>query len=436
MNLALEAAMDRLAQLDSVRVTGRVSQVVGLVVEATGLSAPVGEVCEIHVSRQQRPELAEVVGFREGRALLMPLGEMRGTAPGCEVVRTRRPLTVEAGPGLLGRVLDGLGRPMDHKGPLPPGQRRSLYAGAPDPLTRQRVLRPLGTGVRAVDGFTTLGSGQRMGIFAGSGVGKSMLLGMMARGTDAQVNVIALVGERGREVRDFLERDLGAEGLARSVVVAVTSDQPALLRVKGALLACAVAEHFRDQGMEVLLMMDSLTRVAMAQREIGLATGEPPTTRGYTPSVFALLPRMLERAGCGETGSITGIYTVLVEQDDMNDPIADAARSILDGHVALSRRLATQNHYPAVDVLDSVSRVMHDVASPQHRASAAEGRRLLAAYRDAEDLIQIGAYVKGSSAEIDAAVDHREGLLTFLRQEPEELTPFDQTVQGLGLVTQ
>ncbi len=434
MNAAMESRLERLSRLDSVRITGRVSQVVGLVVEATGLNAPVGEVCEIHTGRHSAPELAEVVGFREGRALLMPLGDLRGTAPGADVVRTRRPLTVEVGEGLLGRVLDGLGRPLDRLGALPPGERRLLHASPPDPLSRARVLRPLATGVRAVDGFMTVGRGQRLGIFAGSGVGKSMLLGMMARGTEADVNVIALIGERGREVRDFLERDLGTEGMKRSVVITVTSDQPALLRVKGAFLACAIAEHFRDSGRQVLLMMDSLTRVAMAQREIGLATGEPPTARGYTPSVFALLPQMLERAGCSEKGAITGIYTVLVEQDDMNDPIADAARSILDGHVVLSRKLAASNHYPAIDVLESVSRVMHDVASPEHRSAAANGRAYLSTYRDSEDLIQIGAYARGSSTEIDAALDHLAPLRTFLRQAPDELTPFADTVSVLERV--
>lgn len=431
MTLTLDSRLDRLSRLDAIRVTGRVSQVVGLVVEATGLTASVGEVCEIHAGRTEAPSLAEVVGFREGRVLLMPLGEMRGVAPGSEVVRTRHPLRVEAGTALLGRVLDGLGRPMDRLGPLPPGDPRPLYAAPPDPLARQRVLQPLATGVRAIDGFLTVGRGQRLGIFAGSGVGKSMLLGMTARGTEADVNVIALIGERGREVRDFLERDLGPEGMRRSVVITVTSDQPALVRVKGAFMACAIAEHFRDQGAQVLLLMDSLTRVAMAQREVGLAAGEPPTARGYTPSVFALLPQLLERAGCGERGAITGIYTVLVEQDDMNDPIADAARSILDGHVVLSRRLASSNHYPAIDVLESVSRVMHDVASKEHRDAAAEGRRHLAVYREAEDLVQIGAYARGSNPEIDSALMHLAPLREFLRQAPEDLMPFTDTVAHL-----
>ncbi|HVP39534.1 MAG TPA: FliI/YscN family ATPase [Candidatus Saccharimonadales bacterium] len=425
--LTLEPRLQRLSRLDPVRVTGRVAQVVGLVVEATGLSAPVGELCEIHSSRTQPPARAEVVGFREDRTLLMPLGDLRGVAPGGEVVRTRLPLSVAVGPGLLGRVVDGLGAPLDDGEPLPPGEPRPLYAAPPHPLKRARVLSPLATGVRAVDGFLTVGYGQRMGIFSGSGVGKSLLLGMMARGTAADVAVIALIGERGREVRDFLERDLGREGLRRSVVITSTSERPALVRVKAALLAATVAEHFRDQGAHVLLLMDSLTRVAMAQREVGLATGEPPTARGYTPSVFALLPQLLERSGCAARGSVTGIYTVLVEQDDMNDPIADAARSVLDGHVVLTRRLASANHYPAVDVLESVSRVMHDVADPEHRAWAAAGRRHLAVYRDSEDLVQIGAYVKGSNADIDAALEHRPRLQRFLQQAPDELTGFQDT---------
>jgi flagellum-specific ATP synthase len=432
VTLTLEPQLGRLSRLDPVRVTGRVAQVVGLVVEATGLSASVGEVCEIHPGRTQAASRAEVVGFRGDRVLLMPLGELRGISPGSEVVRTRQPLSAPVGAGLLGRVLDGLGAPLDAGGPLPACEMRSLYAPPPHPLRRSRVLRPLATGVRAVDGFLTLGRGQRMGIFSGSGVGKSILLGMMARGTEADVTVIALIGERGREVRDFLERDLGPEGLARSVVVTVTSDQPALVRVKGALLAATIAEHFRDQGAQVLLLMDSLTRVAMAQREVGLAAGEPPTTRGYTPSVFALLPQLLERSGCGVEGSVTGIYTVLVEQDDMNDPIADSARSILDGHVVLSRRLASASHYPAVDVLESVSRVMNDVAGPEHRQAAAAGRRHLATYRDAEDLVQIGAYARGSNADIDTALDHRPGLLRFLQQAPEELNGFPDTVARLS----
>ncbi|MBI5837325.1 MAG: FliI/YscN family ATPase [Candidatus Eisenbacteria bacterium] len=427
----LEPRLERVNRFDSIRVTGRVAQVVGLVVEATGLSASVGELCEICTSRTEPPARAEVVGFRGDRALLMPLGDLRGVHPGSEVVRTRQPLSAPVGPGMLGRVLDGMGVPMDDGGPLPPGEMRPLHAAPPHPLKRARVLRPLASGVRAVDGFLTLGRGQRMGIFSGSGVGKSMLLGMMARGTEAEVTVIALIGERGREVRDFLERDLGPEGLKRSVVVTVTSDQPALVRVKGALLAATIAEYFRDRGAQVLLLMDSLTRVAMAQREVGLATGEPPTARGYTPSVFALMPQLLERSGCGADGSVTGIYTVLVEQDDMNDPIADSARSVLDGHVVLSRRLASAGHYPAIDVLESVSRVMHDVADPEHRKWAQEGRRHLATYREAEDLVQIGAYARGSNADIDAALERRPRLQQFLQQAPGELEPFHGTLAHL-----
>jgi flagellum-specific ATP synthase len=434
MSLSLAACRERLRSADLVRVNGCVTQVVGLVVESTGPRAAVGEVCEIHYHRNKPPVMAEVVGFRENRALLMPLGPMEGIGPGSVVVPTHGALAVPVGPGLLGRVIDSLGHPIDGRGPIEALHYRPVQSAPPNPLERRRIEEPLPTGIRAIDACLTCGRGQRFGVFAGSGVGKSILMGMVARKSAAQVNVIGLVGERGREVKDFIERDLRDEGLARSVVVAVTGDRPALLRVKGALLATAVAEYFRDQGMDVLLMIDSITRVAMAQREIGLTVGEPPTTRGYTPSVFALLPQFLERAGTNPRGSITGLYTVLVEGDDMNEPIADAARSILDGHIVLSRRLAARGHYPAIDVLDSVSRVMIDVTGPEHRAQAREIVDVLATYREAEDLVNIGAYVKGSNPRIDHALARIDPVNAFLRQDVDEDAPFEETLATLARV--
>ncbi|HSV73877.1 MAG TPA: flagellar protein export ATPase FliI [Chthonomonadales bacterium] len=427
----LERYRAHLERFDPVKVNGRVAQVVGLVIEALGPNTMVGEICEIRPDRMAPPVPAEVVGFRDNRVLLMPLGDMERIRPGSEVVATRSTHEVGVGPALLGRVLDGLGRPMDDLGPVDPSASYAVNAAAPNSLRRTRISRPLPLGVRAVDGFLTVGQGQRLGIFAGSGVGKSTLLGMIARNTAADVNVIALTGERGREVRDFIEESLGEEGLRRSVVVVATSDQPALIRIKAALIATAIAEFFRDQGSQVLLMMDSVTRLAMAQREVGLAIGEPPTTRGYTPSVFALLPRLLERAGTSDRGSITGLYTVLVEGDDMNEPVADAVRSILDGHVVLSRALAHQNHYPAIDVLQSVSRVMPAVTTASHRASAGDLRSLLATYRDAEDLINIGAYVDGSNMQIDRARRHIAAIRAFLRQDTDDACGYEATVDRI-----
>ncbi|HYH02617.1 MAG TPA: FliI/YscN family ATPase, partial [Bacillota bacterium] len=356
------------------------------------------------------------------------LGDMTGISPGSEIVATGEKLQVEVGPGLLGRVLDGLGNPLDDRGPLLSGNFSPLSAPPPNPLTRRRIETPLALGVKVIDGLLTCGRGQRVGIFAGSGVGKSTLLGMIARNTEADINVIGLIGERGREVRDFLERDLGPEGLARSVVIVATSDQPALVRMKGAMVATAVAEYFRDQGHDVMLMMDSVTRFAIAQREVGLAVGEPPTTRGFTPSVFAMLPRLLERSGTAESGSITGLYTVLVEGDDMNEPIADAVRGILDGHIVLSRQLAHLNHYPAIDVLASVSRLMSELAVPAHRQAAGILRSLLATYRDNQDLINIGAYAPGSNAQIDAAIRQIDNINRFLRQSTDENISYADTV--------
>jgi flagellum-specific ATP synthase len=422
------------AKLDTfhaLRSTGKVSQILGLTIEGDGPVVDLGEHCLIKIRSLQQPLSAEVVGFKADKVLLMPLGDMTGIGPGCEIIATGKKLQVEVGEGLLGRVLDGLGNPMDGRGPILSGNFYPLEAPPPNPLTRRRITNPLAVGVKVIDGLLTCGRGQRIGIFAGSGVGKSTLLGMIARNTEADVNVIALIGERGREVRDFLERDLGPEGLARSVVIVATSDQPALVRLKGALAATAVAEYFRDQGSDVMLMMDSVTRFAVAQREVGLAIGEPPTTRGYTPSVFALLPRLLERSGTAEFGSITGLYTVLVEGDDMNEPIADAVRGILDGHIVLSRELAQVNHYPAIDVLASLSRLMAELASPEHLAAAGVLRSLLAIYRENQDLINIGAYVAGSNPKIDTAIHMIEAINGFLRQTMEEKISYDDTVAQL-----
>ncbi len=417
---------------EPIKMSGKVTQVVGLVIESKGPNVSLGELCYIK-SRfpNVEPIPAEVVGFREGLVLLMPIGEMQGIGPGCEVLSAQKTLRVKVGMELLGRVLDGLGNPMDGKGPILSKTEYPLHAEPPDPLQRPRIKDSLYVGVRAIDGLITLGSGQRIGIMAGSGVGKSTLLSMIARNTEADISVISLVGERGREVRDFIERDLGEEGLKRSVVVVATSDKPALVRIKGAMTATAIAEYFRDQGRRVVLMMDSVTRFAMAQREVGLTIGEPPATRGYTPSVFALLPRLLERAGTSARGSITGIYTVLVDGDDMNEPIADAVRSILDGHIVLSRAIAAQNHFPAIDILASVSRVMTDVVSKEHREAAQHMRALMAVYKEAEDLIHIGAYVKGSSKRIDEAIQKIDAINEFLCQGVFEVTSFEEMKKTL-----
>ncbi|WP_324667583.1 FliI/YscN family ATPase [Geochorda subterranea] len=415
--------------IPDVRATGRIRRAVGLALESLGPPSRVGELVEIRRPGAS-PLVAEIVGFKGRHAILLPLGSAEGIAPGTPVVSRRHPLRVPVGPGLLGRVLDGLGRPMDDAGPVDAEAWYPVDRPAPDPLRRPRIAQALSVGVRAIDGLLTCGKGQRLGVFAGSGVGKSTLLGMMARGTEADVVVVALVGERGREVRDFIERDLES-GLRRAVVVAATSDQPAMVRLKAAFAATAIAEYFRDQGLDVLLLMDSLTRLAYAQREVGLAAGEPPTTRGYPPSVFSLLPRLLERAGTSERGSITAFYTVLVDGDDLNDPIADAARSILDGHVVLARSLAERHHYPAIDVLASVSRVMSEVAAEGHRKAAATVRRLMAAYRDVEDLVQIGAYVRGSNPLADRAIDAKRPVERFLQQGVFERSSLPETVQAL-----
>ncbi len=423
--------LDVIGRTDPLTRYGKVSQVVGLVIESIGPGdAALGELCVLG-DPQSDGLRAEVVGFRGKRVLLMPLGEIEGIRPGTPVFPMRMPFNIPVGHALQGRILDGLGRPIDGAGQIHAEDRRVIHSQPPDPLSRRRVKDALGTGVRSLDGMVSCGKGQRMGIFAGSGVGKSTLLGMIARHSEADVNVIALVGERGKEVLDFIEDSLGKDGLSRSVVIVATSDQPALVRLKAAFVATTIAEYFRDQGKDVVLMMDSLTRVAMAQREIGLAAGEPPTTRGYTPSVFALMPRLLERVGMTESGSITGLYTVLVESDDMNEPIADASRAILDGHLVLSRRLASRGHYPPVDVMESISRVMKDVVSPAHWQAAMEIKAMMAAYNEAEDLINIGAYERGSNPQIDRALGFVEPVGAFLRQEVDGGEGFDQHVQQL-----
>jgi flagellum-specific ATP synthase len=429
----LASAIATVKETKTVRRYGRITEIVGILAEGRGVSPRIGSICEI-LSKDGAPPLpAEVVGFRENSVLLMPIGEISGIAPGSRI----RPLpssagNVRVGNALLGRVIDGLGNPLDGKGPILLDQERPLQAAAPHPLKRARIQEPLDLGVRTINLFTTVGKGQRVGIFAGSGVGKSMLLGMIARHTSAQVNVLALIGERGREVREFIEKDLGEEALAHSVVVVSTSDQSAVQRIRGAQLATAISEHFRDQGNDVLLMMDSLTRFAMALREVGLAAGEPPASKGYTPSVFATLPKLLERAGMSDHGSITGIYTVLVEGDDMNEPIADAARSILDGHITLTRALASRNHYPAIDVLQSASRVMRDIMPRESVALAGRAREVLANYRDAEDMVHIGAYVKGSDPKIDFALERIDPVNDVLRQAPEERGGIEESVAMLG----
>ena len=432
MRLDLSAYRRRAGAAPTLELRGRAARITGLLVEAQGPPARLGSLLEIHPGGGGPPVPAEVVGFRDERILLMPYRASRGIGPGDPIVLREAGAWVPAGPGLLGRVLDAFGRPIDGRGPLDAEDRAPLYAEPINPLERRRIRESLDLGIRALNGLLTCGKGQRIGILAGSGVGKSTLLGMIARYARADVHVIALVGERGREVREFIEKDLGPGGLARSVVVAATSDESPLLRIRAAYAATAVAEYFRDRGRHVNLMMDSVTRFAMAQREIGLAVGEPPTTKGYTPSVFALLPRLLERAGtCGGPGTITGFYTVLVEGDDMNEPIADAVRAILDGHIVLSRDLAARDHYPAIDVLQSKSRVMIDVVSPEHRALANRFVAALATYRGAEDLITIGAYVKGSDPAVDDAVAKYPAMMACLRQEVGERVSLEESVEAV-----
>jgi len=422
---------NELASMNLIKFTGYVSRIVGLTIESIGPAVEIGEVCQIYPSNNSEPIKAEVVGFKETNVLLMPLGDMMGIGPGSKVIASGHSLQVSVGEELLGRVLDGLGNPIDGRPAPATFGKSSAENMPPNPLMRNRIAEPLSLGIKAIDGLITCGKGQRIGIFAGSGVGKSTLLGMIARNTTADINVIALIGERGREVREFIENDLGEEGLKRSIVIVATSDQPALVRLKGALIATAMAEYFRDQGKDVVLMMDSLTRFSMAQREVGLAVGEPPVTRGYTPSVFAILPKLLERAGNSEHGSITGLYTVLVDGDDFNEPISDTVRGILDGHIILSRRLATLGHYPAIDVLGSVSRVMPNIVSNEHLEASRVMRELLAVYSEAEDLINIGAYKQGSNPKIDKSIEKNDECVGYLRQGVHEQFEYDDIIGKL-----
>ncbi len=429
--------VERVKAVNPLKVSGKVIQIVGLVVEGHCPTATVGTLCQLIPLGGGEPVPAEVVGFRDSRALLMPLGDLRGLGPGSLIQVERDSASIPVGDHLLGRVLDALGQPLDEQ-PLQTCEHECpLYALPASPMARKPIVHPLDLGVRAINGLLTCGSGQRMGVMAGSGVGKSVLLGMMAQHTQADVNVIALIGERGREVREFIERDLGPEGLARSVVITATSDQSPLLRMRGAFVATTIAEYFCAQGKNVLLLMDSVTRFAMAMREVGLAIGEPPTTKGYTPSVFATLPKLLERAGSFKgKGSITGLYTVLVEGDDMNEPIADAVRSILDGHIVLSRDLAARNHYPSIDILNSNSRVMRDIVSPEHIQLSGRVREVMATYKEAEDLINIGAYVEGSNGKIDYAISQIEAINEFLRQGMNDAVDLDTTLEELTALLQ
>ena len=424
-NLPFEAYMAVVGQTQTIKRCGIVRESRGLLIESQGPQASIGEICKVDLGEKKKV-LAEVVGFRDNHLLLMPLGDLEGIAPGMKVSATGRSYMVNVGPHFLGRILDGLGNPIDGRGSIEIIESLPLTGEKINPLIRNRITEPLWTQIRVIDGAVTIGKGQRIGIFAGSGIGKSILLGMIARTVIADVNVIALIGERGREVREFLENDLGEEGLKRSVVVVVTSDMPPILRLQGTRVALTIAEYFRRSGQDVVFMMDSITRVAMAQREVGLSAGEPPSTRGYTPSVFALMPKILERAGTSDNGTITGIYTVLVEGDDMNEPVSDMVRSILDGHIVLSRSLANRSHYPAVDILQSLSRVQKDVIEKKHMRMVNQLIQLYADYTDAEDLINIGAYVKGSNPRIDRAINRIDSINEFLRQDIGTYTSPDQ----------
>ncbi|MDI3530362.1 MAG: flagellum-specific synthase [Candidatus Atribacteria bacterium] len=428
--LEIKRLKAKLESIDTLRLNGKVQRAVGIVIESKGPACKVGELCQIRSLDTQSEILAEVVGFRDAQTLLMPLGERNGIEPGSDVVALGKELRVRVGEELLGRVIDGLGKPLDDRGCIEGQDEYPLDNEPPNPLQRKRISEVLPMGVKAIDALLTCGKGQRVGIFAGSGVGKSTLLGMIARNAQSDVNVIALIGERGREVREFIEKDL-KEGLSKSCVVVATSDRPPLQRIKAAFTACAIAEYFRDQGKDVLFLMDSVTRLAMAQRELGLAIGEPPTTRGYTPSVFALLPRFFERLGTSHQGSITALCTVLVEGDDMNDPVADTVRGILDGHIVLSRKLSFEGHYPAIDILQSISRLMPDITSKEQQRAAQKVREILATYREAEDLINIGAYQRGSNPRIDYALEKIEAVKAFLRQDVEEAFTYDMTLQLL-----
>ncbi|MCU0575351.1 MAG: flagellar protein export ATPase FliI [Desulfobacterota bacterium] len=426
-----------LRELDPIQVRGKVTNIVGLVVEGHGPGSSMGGMCEIYSRSRKDSIMAEVVGFRDKRVLLMPLGDLSGIGPGSMIIARKAQPTVRVGNDMLGRVIDGMGNPLDGRGPLVLDYEMPLYGNPYNPLKKRRIDAPLDLGIRAINGCLTIGKGQRMAIMSGSGVGKSVLLGMIARHTKADVNVIALIGERGREVKEFLERDLGEDGLKRSVVVTAISDQPSLIRIRGAYLATTIAEYFRNQGLDVLLMMDSITRFAMSMREVGLAVGEPPTTKGYTPSCFAKMPKLLERAGnTSSRGSITGLYTVLVEGDDMSEPVADTVRSIVDGHIVLSRDLAARAHYPAIDILRSVSRVMNDIVEEKHLKAAQTVQSMVAVYEEARDLINIGAYVTGNNPEIDTAIRHNDVINRFLRQGINEKATMEDSVAQLNALAE
>lgn len=428
----LSALFHEMEQTVPFEEVGVVDKVIGLIVEARGPNAKIGDLCLIETKNTYKPYIqGEVVGFKEGRILLMPLEEMYNLSPGCKVFNTGEPFRVNVGPELLGRVLDGLGNPIDSRFEISDNIKFHTHAHAPHPLDRKDITDPIALGVKAIDGFITIGKGQRVGIFAGSGVGKSTLLGMIARNTEADMSVIALIGERGREVRDFIDNALGREGLKRAVVVVSTSEQPAMLKIKAALVATSIAEYFRKEGKNVLLMMDSLTRVAMSLREVGLAVGEPPANRGYTPSVYAFMPKLLERSGTSEFGSITGLYTVLVEGDDFNEPVSDMVRGLLDGHIMLDRALAEQNHFPAIDVQGSISRLMMSIVSKEHRLAAGKIRDLMAVYRKSEDLINIGAYVQGTNPKLDKAIALKGEIDALVKQDVGERFEFNQTVEKI-----
>lgn len=431
MTFDKERYLEIIKGTETKKYIGRVVEIIGLIIESDGPNASIGDLCYIYPNFDQSPVWAEVVGFRQNRIMLMPLGSVDGIRPGSIVESTGGAMQVGVGKQLIGRVLDGLGRPIDTLGDVKIGDFRPTTADLINPLRRTRISEPLSLGIRSIDGFITVGKGQRVGIFAGSGVGKSTTIGMMAKNTNADLNVIALIGERGREVKEFIENILGEEGMKRSIVIAATSEQPSLVKIKAAFVATTIAEYFRDQGLDVLFMLDSVTRIAMAQREVGLAVGEPPATRGYTPSVFALMPKLLERTGTNDKGTITGLYTVLVEGDDFNEPISDTARSILDGHIMLSRAMAHKNHYPAVDVLESISRVMPEVTTPEHRQAAGMLRNLMAVYRQNEDLINIGAYVKGTSPDCDRAIRLMPEINKFLRQTTSDKFDYETTIASL-----
>lgn len=432
-NLSLHSIKNNFSKKDYITRFGKVSQVVGLIIKVEGLDVFIGEVCHIEIEKTKKIVMAEVVGFVNKTVLLMPLDELNGIGPGCLVKPTGASLEVEISDDLLGKTLDGLGRILTDDKKIT-GTRYPVEQESPDPFKRRRIETVMSTGVKAIDGILTVGEGQRLGIFAGSGVGKSTLLGMIARNCDADVIVIGLIGERGREVTEFIENDLGPEGYKKSVIVCATSDQPPLVRLKGAFVATAVAEYYRDQGKKVVLMMDSVTRFAMAQREIGLATGEPPTSKGYTPSVFAMLPRLLERSGMSDKGSITAFYTVLVEGDDMNEPIADAVRGILDGHVVLSRKIAGENHYPAIDIQQSLSRLMKTIVHADQNEKAGKLKENLSIYADAKDLIDIGAYKIGTNPKVDQAIELQDEIKKFLVQKVDEPFSFNQTTEMLNQI--